>query len=150
MVPDWESAGLSGTAVPPIAEGPLMKGKDEVVGKGRPPAGTRWKPGQSGNPKGRPKGVKNMMTYFNQALSRKVNLRIGERSYRVTVREGIAMVITNLALKGDLKLIPLVLSIDRDINAKLKSENIKTITSEMTPREAMELYRRTLNGDYED
>jgi hypothetical protein len=114
-----------------------MKGKDEVVGKGRPPAGTRWKPGQSGNPKGRPKGVKNMMTYFNQALSRKVNLRLGEKIHRVTVREGIAMVITNLALKGDPKLIPLVLSIDRDINANMKRENIKTITNDMTPREAM-------------
>ena len=28
-----------------------------VVGRGRPPLLTRWKPGQSGNPKGRPKGA---------------------------------------------------------------------------------------------
>lgn len=27
------------------------------VGPGRPPLGTRWKPGQSGNPKGRPKAI---------------------------------------------------------------------------------------------
>jgi hypothetical protein len=87
--------------MPPIAEGPRMKGKDYVVGKGRPPARTRSKPGQSGNPKGRPKGVKNMMTYFNQALSRKINLKLGAKTYRVTVREGIAMNTTNLALKGD-------------------------------------------------
>jgi hypothetical protein len=42
-----------------------------------------------------------MMTYFNQALSRKINLKLGAKTYRVTVREGIAMNTTNLALKGD-------------------------------------------------
>jgi Family of unknown function (DUF5681) len=41
---------------------------DYKVGKGRPPLSTRWKPGQSGNPKGRPKGAKNMMTCFREAL----------------------------------------------------------------------------------
>jgi len=28
------------------------------VGKNRPPTATRWKPGQSGNPRGRPKGIR--------------------------------------------------------------------------------------------
>lgn len=113
-----------------------MKTKDYVVGKGRPPAWTRWKPGQSGNPKGRPKGVKNMMTCFNQVLSRKISIKIGGKTHRVTIREGIAMNTTNLALKGDPKLIPLVLGIDRQINIKLERENIETITNEMTPAQA--------------
>jgi Family of unknown function (DUF5681) len=72
-----------------------------VVGKGRPPLTTRWKPGQSGNPKGRPKGVKNMMTYFRQALNRKIDIKAGGRFRKVTAREAIAMTYTNLALKGD-------------------------------------------------
>lgn len=49
------------------------------------------------------------MTYFNQALSRKINLKLGDKTYKVTVLEGIAMNTTNLALKGDPKLLPLVL-----------------------------------------
>jgi Family of unknown function (DUF5681) len=127
-----------------------MKGKDYVVGKGRPPARTRWKPGQSGNPKGRPKGVKNMMTYFNQALSRKINLKLGDKTYRVTVREGIAMNTTNLALKGDPRLLTLVLGIDRQINIKLEREKIETITDDMTPQQAAEIWRRMISEDDQD
>ena len=33
---------------------------DEKVGYRRPPKKSRFKPGQSGNPKGRPKGTKNL------------------------------------------------------------------------------------------
>ena len=29
--------------------------RESEVGYGKPPIGTQWKPGQSGNPKGRPK-----------------------------------------------------------------------------------------------
>ena len=70
-----------------------------VVGKGRPPLSTRWKSGQSGNPKGRPKGVKNMMTYFHEALSRKIDVKVGGKIRAMSAREGIAMNTTNLALK---------------------------------------------------
>jgi hypothetical protein len=36
--------------------------KDYEVGYGRPPIHTRFKPGQSGNPAGRPKGAQNFAT----------------------------------------------------------------------------------------
>ena len=37
---------------------PVKQGKSsEKVGRGNPPQATRWKPGQSGNPKGRPKSI---------------------------------------------------------------------------------------------
>jgi hypothetical protein len=127
-----------------------MRGKDYVVGKGRPPARTRWKPGQSGNPKGRPKGVKNMMTYFNQALSRKINLKLGDKTYRVTVLEGIATSTTSLALNGDARLIPIVLSIDRQINLKLERDNIETITNDMTPQQEAEIFRRMISWNDQD
>lgn len=34
----------------------MMDDESEAVGKGRPPVRSRFKPGQSGNPKGRPRG----------------------------------------------------------------------------------------------
>jgi len=39
------------------------------VGYGRPPKATRFKPGCSGNPKGRPKGSKAPKTLLEEALS---------------------------------------------------------------------------------
>jgi hypothetical protein len=36
---------------------PVKQGKNREIGYKRPPKKTRWKPGQSGNPAGRPKSV---------------------------------------------------------------------------------------------
>lgn len=34
-----------------------------------PPEHSKWKPGQSGNPKGKPKGTKHLSTYIQEALT---------------------------------------------------------------------------------
>ena len=115
-----------------------------VVGKGRPPLLTRWKPGQSGNPKGRPKGVKNIMTYFLHELSKKIDIKQRGEIRKVTAREAIAMTITNLALKGDPKLLPLIIGLDREISAVQEREKLPTSTEGMTPEEAANLFRQHL------
>ena len=121
-----------------------------VVGKGRPPTGTRWKPGQSGNPKGRPKGAKNIMTCFLDELSRKVDVKQRGEIRKVTARQAIAMTITNQALKGNPKLLPLIVALDREISAVQERERLVAIRENMTPRtaqEAMEAFRRVLRGE---
>jgi Family of unknown function (DUF5681) len=121
-----------------------------VVGRGRPPLLTRWKPGQSGNPKGRPKGAKNIMTCFRQELNRKIDIRERGIVRRVTSREAIAKTITNRALKGDPKLLPVIMAIDRDVSALEAREKRKRSLDGMTAQEAMEAYRRCIRGEDDD
>ena len=118
-----------------------------VVGKGRPPLSTRWKPGQSGNPKGRPKGAKNMMTYFRQELNRKIAIKEGGRVRKVTSREAIAMTEIKLTLKGDPKFIPVMMAVDREVSALEQRKIRRAFTESTTPQEALEAYRRTLRGE---
>ena len=71
------------------------------VGYGRPPVAKQFKPGQSGNPRGRKKGVKNVATIFNDALYRPVKLRIAGRVRTLPKIEAIVEVMLSKALAGD-------------------------------------------------
>jgi Family of unknown function (DUF5681) len=75
------------------------------VGPGRPPKEYRWKPGQSGNPKGaRPKPrslVPDLKALFERALNGKVTLRQGEQEKMITkAAAGIEQLVNQFA-KGD-------------------------------------------------
>ncbi len=50
-------------------------GASYKVGYGRPPEKTRFRPGRSGNPRGRPKKPKSIREKFERELARKVAVR---------------------------------------------------------------------------
>ena len=84
---------------------PRRLGKDEPyeVGYGKPPKHTRFKPGQSGHPSGRPRGQLNFRTVVREALKEKVTMREGDRTRTVSKMDAIIQVTFNKALKGDAK-----------------------------------------------
>jgi hypothetical protein len=108
------------------------------VGKGRPPLSTRWKPGQSGNPKGRPKGAKNLATIFNDALKQTLQIQEKGKTRNITVREAIVRRVVNEALKGNIKATEYVLAKEPEIARDVDS--VKKITSDMNPQEAARVY----------
>jgi hypothetical protein len=81
----------------------------EKVGPGRPPRHTRFKPGQSGNPNGRPKGSKNFATILQQQLRQKVTITVDGKPKRVTVQEVIARRLANDSMKGTTKAMELLI-----------------------------------------
>ena len=71
------------------------------VGYKRPPVHSRFKPGQSGNPSGRPKGSQNFKTLFDKILKEEVSLREGADVRKVSKAEAVMRGLVVGALKGD-------------------------------------------------
>lgn len=95
---------------------PPIHGRE--LGYGKPPPHSRFKPGQSGNPKGRPKGSKNFSTIFNAILRKSVSLRTGERVKRVTNYEALVRRLVLAGHKGDHKAIANALAEARSLDQK--------------------------------
>jgi hypothetical protein len=76
-------------------------GKDYTVGYKKPPRHSRFRPGQSGNPSGRKKGVRNLASDVKRTLKVPVKVHEGGRSRKVSTQAGILMVLREKALKGD-------------------------------------------------
>ncbi|MDQ8699206.1 DUF5681 domain-containing protein [Hyphomicrobium sp. LHD-15] len=85
-----------------------MKSYD--VGYGKPPKHSRFKRGQSGNPKGRPKGARNLDVAVQEELKQLVTVRENGRARRLSKRDVIAKSLVNKAVQGDLKALQLILS----------------------------------------
>ena len=74
---------------------------ESPVGHGRPPEHTRFKRGKSGNPRGRPKGVRNLKTDVMEEMREWIVVREGEHPKRISKQRAIIKSLVNRTLKGD-------------------------------------------------
>jgi len=71
------------------------------VGYRRPPMGSRFKPGQSGNTKGRPKNSKSLTARVREEMTATITVQEGEKSRKVTKIAGVVLRQIQNALKGN-------------------------------------------------
>ena len=92
--------------------------RDYSVGYGKPPLHTRFQKGKSGNPKGRPRGKKNMSTLLSTALNASIVVVANGRRKRITKREAIVTQLVNKSAAADLKATQIVLAMLRDLESQ--------------------------------
>jgi len=77
---------------------------DYEVGYKKPPEDSRFKKGESGNPNGRPKGIKNLKTDLVEELQEKIPVREGDRSVEISKQRLIVKTLVTKTLRGDARI----------------------------------------------
>jgi hypothetical protein len=79
-----------------------------AVGYQRPPEHCQFKRGQSGNPRGRPRGKGDLAATFEKILNEPLQLKFKGRWIAVTGREALAIVLAERSATGDVRIIRLL------------------------------------------
>ncbi|MBN9597946.1 MAG: hypothetical protein J0G36_21665 [Afipia sp.] len=109
----------------------MSEAEEEKVGYGKPPTKTRFKPGQSGNPRGRPKSSVNLKTDLRSELSERIHIREGERSLKVSKQRAMLKALVAKALKGDARAANVVLTlVGRLFEPEAAAEEVPALTSD--------------------
>ena len=121
------------------------------VGYGKPPKQTRFVKGRSGNPRGRPKGAKNLATIFVEVCQERITVHSKDRPVRMTKLEAIMRQLLNKAASGDLKAIRDVLFYDkcfaeREREAQREAQPVPT-DNENDKLTAASIVRRILQSE---
>ena len=110
----------------------------ERVGRGHPPRDTRFKPGQSGNPRGRPKGARSLAEDIRREMRKTAVVTVDGKSARQTFQALTAQQLTLAGAKGSLKAI--------ELGAKLTGQASGSDPAPIAPQETLALdedaYRR--------
>ncbi len=92
------------------SDDPTPDPDDGEVGYCRPPKHRRFKAGQSGNPRGRPRKNRSIETMIKRELDQMVSITELGRELRISKREAIIKQFVNRAIKGDPKPLQLMLA----------------------------------------
>ena len=87
-----------------------MKSDSKSDSYRNPPEHSRFKPGQSGNPLGRPKKRKSVADELNEELNVMIPVREGTRTIEMTKARALARELLRLAMGGNLRAATIVVS----------------------------------------
>jgi len=100
------------------------------VGHGKPPKHTQFKPGESGNPKGRPKGTKNLATDLSEELAEMIVVNEGGRQLKISKQRAMIKSLLAKALKGDTRAATVLLKLLIDAEQAITRNAIAEALSE--------------------
>lgn len=119
--------------------------RDYEVGDRRPPKHRQFKPGQSGNPKGRPKGSINLRTRVARQLRQTVPVTRHGRQVKMLKADLIAHQIVDAAAKGNLKAALWTVQVDDEASIAASTSSTEE-TFELPNRENLRFIAHRLSG----
>ncbi len=116
----------------------------EKVGYCRPPRATRFKPGQSGNPLGRPRKPKPIQDLLMTELRRRVVIRENGREQRIPKLELVMKRFVNDAIQGTYPAVRLLIDLIRVTEESSEPGLVRRTIGELTAedRELLARYLR--------
>jgi Family of unknown function (DUF5681) len=122
--------------------------KNTGIGYGRPPVEHRFKPGRSGNPRGRPKTLPHLSELATKELRRRGRVTIDGKQQTITRLELLVKQLIANAAKGNTKALNFLLELERQAQIKDRKREFldrgATIHESMSAKEAMEEWQRYL------
>jgi RNA polymerase-interacting CarD/CdnL/TRCF family regulator len=88
-----------------------MPADNERVGYGSPPKHSQFQPGQSGNPRGRPRGARGLRAELKAELDEKVEVTFDGQKRKLSKRRLIIKQLTAQAAKGDIRAADKIISL---------------------------------------
>ena len=93
------------------------KSRGGKTGYRNPPQSAKFRPGQSGNPRGRPKGARNLATDVNRTLNMPVKVTSKGKPRTVSSQEATLLRLREKALNGDARAMDRYLDFARQFNS---------------------------------
>jgi hypothetical protein len=118
---------------------------DYEVGYGKPPHRTRFQKGQSGNPRGRCSGSKNLSSLLSEALNEPVVVAENGGRRKISMRQAIIKQLVNQSAKGDWRAAKLLLDILRDIEGRSEANSPETASFSAADEKVMAQLRERLS-----
>lgn len=115
------------------------------IGYKKPPKDSRFKPGYSGNKKGRPKDGKNTYNMLTEVLDQKISIKENGRDLRISKKLAMIMQLVNKAVKGDVKAINSLLPHMLMADAKEEDKNKILASISQDDREIITNYLRNVS-----
>ena len=120
------------------------RAKPYTVGYGKPPIHTRFRKGESGNPKGKKKGQKSLKAVVEKVFQEKVSIRTARGTRKVTKLDALVQKLMNDALTGDAKAVVHIVRLAKEAGLTQEAAAIEAASQELTEEDRliMERYMR--------
>ena len=116
----------------------------------KPPLHTRFKKGQSGNPRGRPPGSKNLTTLLNDALNETVTITENRRRRKITKREAVIKQLVNKSASADARSLKILLDLMLNLEARARASAAPTPAVGPGDEEVLAQLKARLEGAIRD